>query len=121
MKRALLGLLLVSNTALSCPSPSMTEAAIFDTTTTIVGLSMYSTAVELNPLGVVGATIGRLIILANEDKIDVNARATASAIWMGAGVHNIVHTFGLAFAPSIIVGIIAGLVIKQNNDCSKGN
>ena len=80
-----------------------------------------STAVELNPLGVVGATIGRLIILLNEDKIDVDTQATASAIWMGAGVHNVVHAFGLAFAPSIILGITAGLVIKQNNDCSKGN
>lgn len=121
MKRLALGLLFVCGTATACPSPSMTEAAVFDTATTIVGLSMYPTAVELNPLGVVGATIGRILILANEDRIPLDSRATASAIWMGAGVHNMVHVFGLAFAPSIMIGIIAGLAVKNNNECTKGN
>lgn len=120
MKKVLSALFLVSSTALSCPNPSMTEAALFDTATTAIGLSVHPTAIELNPLGIVGATIGRLLILANEDKIDANLQASATAIWMGAGIHNVVHTLGLAFAPSIIIGLISGLIIKQNNDCLKG-
>lgn len=121
MKKLALILLFMSGSAFSCPSPSMTEAAIFDTATTAVTASVYPNAVELSPLGFVGATILRFGILSYEDKLSEENRVLASAIWTGAGIHNIVHVLGVAFAPSIMIGIMAGLFIKQhNNDCIKG-
>lgn len=121
MKRFLFGLLFVCNTSWSCPNPSMTEAAVFDTATTVIGKTSSSLASELNPLGIIGGTLLRVFIVMNEDNLDPNLRATGSAIWMGAGIHNILHVVGVSFAPSMMFGVIAALAIKSNNVCEKGN
>lgn len=119
MKKLALALAFVTGTSLACPNPSMTEAAVFDTATTTVGLAWNSNAAELSPLGAVGATIFRLFVVLNEDRISSDTKSTISAVWMGAGIHNIVHLLGVSFAPSMLIGIAAGLAVKANNDCTK--
>lgn len=121
MRKILLSLLCVSNIAWSCPNPSLTEAAVLDTASTMAGLIIHPSAIELNPLGIIGATLGRVFLLINQDKIDLDTQATGSAIWTGAAIHNVVHILGVPFAPSIMLGLIAGLVVKSNNNCLKGN
>lgn len=119
MKKLALALVFVTGTSLACPNPSMTEAAVFDTATTAVGMSWSSNATELNPAGAIGGSILRIFVLMNEDRINDNMKTNISAIWTGAGIHNIVHLLGVSFAPSMIIGIAAGLAVKANNDCTK--
>ena len=120
MKYLAFVLFFIAGTSMACPRPTLVEAAIFDTSTTVVGLSNFANATELNPAGFIGSTILRALIVANEDKLDQETKVTGSAMWTGAGVHNLVHLLGAGFVPSLAVGIITGLWIKFNNDCKKG-
>jgi len=119
MKKLALALAFVAGTSVACPNPSLIEAAVLDTTTTAIGLTWHPNASELSPLGAVGATIFRLFVIVNEDRLSDKLKTNISAIWMGAGIHNIVHMLGVGFAPSMIIGIAAGLAVKENNDCTK--
>ena len=108
-------MLVASGVGAQCPRPTMTEAALLDTVSTVAALSQG--AQELNPLGLAGTTVIKGIMIAEQDRITPDQQATVSALWTGAGVNNIMLTLGAAVYPAVLAGLIAGLAVKFNNKC----
>ena len=117
MKKLLYCLMFVAGTSYSCPKPSLLEAAVFDTATTTVGLTSFSNTVEMSPLGAIGSTLARFLIVANQDLLTKDTKESITAVWIGAGMHNLVHMLGVGLVPSIIIGITSGLIVKFSDDC----
>ena len=108
-------ILLISCAHAECPKPSLTESALMDTVSTVVALSQGAT--ELNPLGLVGSTVIKAIVVDNEDKLSPSQKANASAVWTGASANNLMAAAGFGFFPAILTGIMVGIIIKINNNC----
>jgi len=100
-----------------CPVPSIKESAVLDIGSTAIAISQGAN--ELNPLGLVGSTIAKGIIIANEKDLSPSEKVNASAIWTGASVNNLMVIMGATFFPAILTGIAVGIVIKTNNNCTK--
>lgn len=102
----------------ACPRPSLKEAAAIDIASTLAVISQGGR--ELNPLGVVGATLVKSGVIYNEEKIDPSVKTLISSVWTGAGIHNVMILFGSAVYPAILVGISVAVFIN-NNQCQKEN
>jgi hypothetical protein len=96
------------------PKPTMEEAAMIDTTTTVIALAQGAT--ELNPLGLVGTTAGKAFALGYKDTLPPEegkkVERITSSLWTGAGVNNIVQ---ILIAPPFVwsagIGILVGIVL----------
>ena len=108
-------IMVASGVRAECPRPTMTEAALLDTVSTVAALSQG--AQELNPLGLAGITAIKGIMIAKQDSITPDLQASVSALWTGASANNIMLTLGAAVYPAVLTGLIAGLIMKFNNKC----
>jgi hypothetical protein len=94
----------------------MEKAAALDVVTTIIALSEGHR--ELNPLGLVGSTIVKIIVMPKINSIEdetkrKDAQNFASSIWTGAAVNNIAVILGMPPIISISVGIMTYLELRQ--------
>lgn len=113
-------LILVSgSTWAQCPRPTLTEAAALDVVSTVAAVA--EGARETNPLGLVGSTILKGLVLSREEEINDETKTIMSALWTGAGVNNIMVLFGAGFYPAIVLGVIVGTMVIDNNNCEKEN
>jgi hypothetical protein len=97
-------------------TPTMEKAAALDVVTTIIALSEGHR--ELNPLGLVGSTIVKIIVMPKINSIEdetkrKDAQNFASSIWTGAAVNNIAVILGMPPIISISVGIMTYLELRQ--------
>jgi hypothetical protein len=98
-------------------NPTLTESAVLDTVTTHIGLN--NGLVEKNPIGLVGATIGKILIITytnnlKDPKQKKDIELTGSSIWTAASVNNALLILGATGPFSIISGIIVGILIYTN-------
>jgi hypothetical protein len=99
------------------PVPTPKQAAVLDTATTAAVLAT-KTGVEANPVGFVGATLLKVVILSHIDKFDpetqdVVKKATAS-IWSAAAVNNIAVLMGISVPASLPLTLATGYVVYVN-------
>lgn len=92
----------------------MEDAAMFDTTTTVIALAKGGT--ELNPLGLVGVTAAKGFALQYKDSLPPDQRErmerTATSLWTGAGVHNVVQMLvGPPLLWSFGIGTLVGIIL----------
>jgi hypothetical protein len=97
-------------------APTIEEAAILDVATTVVALSEGHR--ELNPLGLVGATIVKLIVIPHINSIEdetkrKDAQNIASSLWTAAAVNNIGVILGLDPVICVSIGIITYLELRK--------
>ena len=88
--------------------PTVEEATVFDTVTTAVGLSRGAT--ELNPIGPAGTVLFKLLYINGMflPRNELNDR-TASALWTGAAVNNIVQ---LLMPGNLLFSLTVGGVVS---------
>lgn len=111
-------LILFSQYAIAeCPIPSLKQSAMIDTATTAAAL--VDNAKELNPLGFIGTSAIKAIMIQNEEKFDNSTKATISSVWTGAGANNMMVLLGAPLYPAFLVGVLAGIAVKISNNCEK--
>jgi hypothetical protein len=99
-------------------TPTPLQAAVADTASTVIGLN--NGFVELNPLGVYGATIAKGILLfvvndkfEGEDKILLEKAESSS--WTGLAVNNFALILGFNPVFAVCSGVFTALVIWKEN------
>ena len=97
-------------------APTLEEAAILDVATTVVALSEGHR--ELNPLGLGGATIIKLIVIPHINSIQdetqrKDAQNIASSLWTAAAVNNMGVLFHLDPIICVSIGIITYLELRK--------
>jgi hypothetical protein len=97
--------------------PTSKQAAVLDTATTIAVLSTGA-GHEANPVGFVGVTLAKVLILSNIDRFKPQTqeylnRVTAT-IWTAAAVNNLAILAGVASPASIPFALSAGYVVYVN-------
>jgi hypothetical protein len=113
-------LIILSLSSVGCSTvsvPTAKEAAILDTVTTAAVLGT-GTGFESNPVGFMGATLLKVMLLDNlhrfePDTQDYIKRATAT-IWTAAAVNNIAVLAGVATPASLPFTLAAGYVVYVN-------
>jgi hypothetical protein len=88
--------------------PTVEEATLFDTVTTVAGLSRGAT--ELNPIGPAGTVLFKLLYINGMflNRNEQNDR-TASALWTGAAVNNFVQ---LLMPGNLLFSLTVGGVVS---------
>ena len=97
--------------------PDAKQAAALDTATTAVILGTRA-GYEVNPVGFVGATLAKVLILSNIDKFEPQTqeyikRATAT-VWTAAAVNNLAVLACVPLAISLPLTLTAGYVVYTN-------
>jgi hypothetical protein len=118
-------LITLSLTSAGCstiPVPNAKQAAVLDTVTTVVVLDR-GLGYEANPVGFIGATLLKVLILSNLHRFepetqDYIKRATAT-LWTAAAVNNLAMLAGVATPASIPFGLAAGYVVYVNTPVSE--
>lgn len=103
-----------------CLKPTAKEGAIADTATTAIALNMPN-VYEMNPLGFIGTTIGKIFLLNYKDGLPKESQVKMDnfmgSIWMGGAINNIFVIAGAATPVSILVGIISGITFYNMPPC----
>jgi hypothetical protein len=99
------------------PVPTAKQAAVLDTATTAAVLAT-KTGYEANPVGFIGATLIKVLILSYIDKFepetqDFVKKATAT-LWTAAAVNNIAVLVGVAAPVSYPITLAAGYAVYVN-------
>jgi len=102
--------------------PTAKEAAVLDTVTTAAVL-VTETGHEANPIGFVGATLGKVVILNNLHRFepetqDYIKRVTAT-LWTAAAVNNLAVLMCIPLAASLPLTLAAGYVVYVNTPVRK--
>jgi mannose/fructose/N-acetylgalactosamine-specific phosphotransferase system component IIC len=110
-------LIFIGSTAnAGCVRPTAMTAAILDTVTTLSAISKPG-VIELNPLGVVGSTIGKVLTFHYmkdaDEKTQKNFDKWVGSLWTAAAVNNIAVFVGSSIAMPL--GIISFLILKDIN------
>jgi hypothetical protein len=116
--------LIILSLTTSCSTisvPTAKQAAVLDTVTTAVVLDRGA-AYEANPVGFIGATLSKVLILNNLHRFEPQTqeyikRATAT-LWTAAAVNNLAILAGIATPASIPFGLAAGYVVYTNTPIS---
>ena len=97
-------------------APSVEAAAALDIVTTAIGLS--NGARELNPLGFVGSTAVKLILIPHINSMEDETQRKdtqnfMSSVFVGASVNNILTIFHVAPVISLASGYIIYKTLRQ--------
>jgi hypothetical protein len=97
--------------------PNAKEAAILDTLTTVAVLES-GTGYELNPVGFVGATATKILIVSNMHKFEPQTQdfinRTVSTLWTAAAVNNLGVLMCVPLSISLPLTLAAGYVVYKN-------
>jgi len=112
--------LIILSLTTSCSTisvPTAKQAAVLDTATTAAILGTGA-GYEVNPVGFVGATLTKVLILSNIDKFEPQTqeyikRATAT-VWTAAAVNNLAVLACAPLAISLPLTLAAGYVVYTN-------
>lgn len=105
----------------NCLRPSAVTAAAVDTVTTAVALQQG--AIERNPLGFVGATVGKGVYLAVTRLLFTPSERESgdrlvSSLWAGAAINNVMIIAGASNPIGVAVGVTAGVFLFRER-CEK--
>jgi len=107
-------LFLVPTVNAECLKPTALSGAVLDTVTTMAAISKPG-IVELNPLGVVGSAIGKVITLYYMKDADEKTKKDfdkwAGSFWTAAAVNNIAVLIGSSIAMPL--GILSFIILKD--------
>jgi hypothetical protein len=102
--------------------PTAKEAAILDTATTAAVL-ITETGYETNPVGFVGATAAKILILSNMHRFQPETQdfinRTVSTIWTAAAVNNLGVLMCVPLSISLPLTLAAGYVVYKNTPKTK--
>ena len=104
------------------PVPTAKEAAVLDTVTTAAVL-VTETGHEANPVGFVGATLGKVLILNNlhrfEPQTQEYIKRVTATLWTAAAVNNLAVLMCIPLAASLPLTLAAGYVVYKNTPVRK--
>jgi hypothetical protein len=120
-------LVILSLNSIACGTvnvPTAKQAAMLDTATTVVVLESRA-GHEANPVGFVGATLAKVLILSNIDRFEPQTqeyikRATAT-VWTAAAVNNLAVLACAPIAISLPLTLAAGYVVYTNTPTNSKN
>jgi hypothetical protein len=118
-------LLIMSNSVWGlCLKPTAKQGAIADTVTTGIALN-FTNAIEVNPLGFIGSTIGKILLLNYRDDLPKESQEhidnIGGSLWMGAAINNVLVIVGAATPVSIFVGLTSGIIFYNMPPCEEKN
>jgi hypothetical protein len=118
-------LLIMSNSVWGlCLKPTAKQGAIADTVTTGIALN-FTNAIEVNPLGFIGSTIGKILLLNYRDDLPKESQEhidnIGGSLWMGAAINNVLVIVGAATPVSIFVGLTSGIIFYNMPSCEEKN
>ena len=108
--------------------PNAKEAAILDTLTTVAVLES-GTGYELNPVGFVGATAAKILIVSNMHRFQPETQdfinKTTATLWTAAAVNNLGVLMCVPLSISLPLTLAAGYIVYKNtparNKTKKGH
>ena len=121
MRNKIIALLIILSLATTgCSTitvPNAKEAAILDTLTTVAVLES-GTGYELNPVGFVGATLTKMLIVGTMHKFEPQTQdfinRTVSTLWTAAAVNNLGVLMCVPLSISLPLTLAAGYVVYKN-------
>jgi hypothetical protein len=97
--------------------PNAKEAAILDTLTTVAVIESGA-GYELNPLGFVGATVSKMLILANIHRFEPQTQdyinRVNATLWTAAAVNNLGVLMCVPLSVALPLTLAAGYVVYKN-------
>ena len=107
-----------------CLKPTAKQGAIADIVSTGIALNVTN-ATEMNPLGFVGTTIGKILLLNYRDGLPKESQEKidnfAGSAWMGAAINNVLVIAGATTPVSLLVGLISGITFYNMPPCEETN
>ena len=106
--RLIIAILFVMLVSACSTYPTAREGAVYDTVTTVYVVEHLG-ARELNPLGVWGTILGKVLLISYYDNRPADEQASfnrrAGAFWTAASVSNLVQILA---APGIVISVAIG-------------
>ena len=106
--RLIIAILFVMLVSACSTYPTAREGAVYDTVTTVYAVEHLG-ARELNPLGVWGTILGKVLLISYYDNRPLEEQATfdrrAGAFWTAASVSNLAQILA---APGIVISVAIG-------------
>jgi hypothetical protein len=97
--------------------PNAKEAAILDTLTTVAVLES-GTGYELNPIGFVGATLTKMLIVGTMHRFQPETQdllnKTTATLWTAAAVNNLGVLMCVPLSISLPLTLAAGYIVYKN-------
>jgi hypothetical protein len=114
---ALIILSLASTGCSTIKVPDAKQAAVLDTVSTAAVLGTGA-GYEVNPLGFVGATLLKVVLINNMDKFEPQTheafKIAAATIWTAAAVNNLAVLACVPLTVSLPLTLAAGYVVYKN-------